>query len=356
MNKLSFKPISPTPSLQTLCRATVATIALPTLVACGSGGASSADNDALFGTVTTTTNTSDGIPNAADLDSRTPAETTLSQTQSIPDVNAQNNGIQNDESPSIGATAQLADQGDLIPVLLSTETDLDLEYASIGVRLIEQMNDSFILPRDIDVYFTDCGTANAFYVTPFALIDDLPNSEQINISAGGAVFMCHELTQLFSNFYTDKAQAASASLFVLMHEVGHALVNQLRLPVLGIEESYVDGMSAVFLGEADLSEGSVLAGWFFGSQSETPFFDTHRAGPQRLGDLACWGIGADLSIAEDPLVGSIAQQLILSGRNCEFEYNQQLGALNTVLGPHLRGEIADVFADSESLLSAIEVQ
>ena len=67
------------------------------------------------------------------------------------------------------------------------------------------------------------------------------------------------------------------------------------------------------MGEAGLAEGVVLAGWFFFSQPESPFFDTHRAGPQRLGDLACWGVGADPSLLDDPMINSIAQQLISSG-------------------------------------------
>jgi hypothetical protein len=149
--------------------------------------------------------------------------------------------------------------------------------------------------------------------------------------------MCHELTALFANFFANNEQAFLASTFVLMHELGHALTDVLQLPVLGIEESYVDGIAAVLLGESGLAEGSVLAGWFFGSQSNTPFFDSHRAGPQRLGDLACWGIGADLSLQSEPIVGAIAAQLIQGGRDCVAEYNQQLLGLNAVLGGNIRG-------------------
>lgn len=242
-----------------------------------------------------------------------------------------------------------ADRGDLLPTLFSTQTDLDLDYARSGVDIIERINTALILPNDIDVIFADCGVANAFYVSAFAPIGDIEPEENFQISAGGAIFMCHELTELFSDFFSDKDQAVGASLFVLMHELGHALVNQLQLPVLGIEESYVDGMAAVFLGEAGLSEGSVLAGWFFGNQARTPFFDSHRAGPQRLGDLACWGIGADISLAEDPLIGSIAEQLMSGGRNCQFEYDQQRRALISVLGPHIRGNLSDILDNNATM-------
>jgi len=88
---------------------------------------------------------------------------------------------------------------------------------------------------------------------------------------------------------------------------------------------------------------SVRQAYQSGSQPNTPFFDSHRAGPQRLGDLACWAVGADQSLTEKPVVNSIAQQLIEGGRNCTAEYAQQRDALATVLGPHLRGSLSDIF-------------
>jgi len=225
------------------------------------------------------------------------------------------------------------DTGDLLPVIFATETGLDLIYAQSGAALVEQLNETLILPADIGVNFADCGVANAFFIpTGFAANPSNP---------GGTIVMCHELTQLFLNLFGDPDDAFLASVFVLMHELGHALVNQLELPVLGIEESYVDGIGAVFTGEAGLSKGTVLAGWFFFSQPQSPFFDTHRAGPQRLGDLACWGVGADPSLLSDPTVNNIAQQLIAAGRNCQAEYAQQLNGLTTVLGQNIRGGLGD---------------
>ena len=122
------------------------------------------------------------------------------------------------------------DTGDLIPVIFPTETSLDLDFAQSGAAMIELLNESLILPRDIDVSFSDCGTANAFFIPP---------GQIEGASEGGSIVLCHELTELFLNLYADPAQAFNASVFVMMHEVGHALVDQLELPVLGIEESYV---------------------------------------------------------------------------------------------------------------------
>lgn len=270
------------------------------------------------------------------------ADTAVDQPQSeFSETGVQVGELPTDDTPPLPDLS--ADNGDLLPVLFATQTDLDLSYAEEGIQLIEQINGAFILPADIDVIFADCGVANAFFIPPGNTMDDIDNESALPQSAGGSVVMCHELTQLFSDFYSNKEQAVDASNFVLMHELGHALVDQLALPVLGIEESYVDGMAAVFLGVAGKAQGSALAGWFFGSQSETPFFDTHRAGPQRLGDLACWGVGADPSLTQDPVIDNISQQLMSGGRNCVAEYNQQFDALTVVLGPHIRGELSDIF-------------
>ena len=238
-------------------------------------------------------------------------------------------------------TPRAEDNGDLLPRVFPTQTNLNLDYAQAGAALVEQLNESFALPADIDVNFVDCGTANAFFATP----DD--SAENSFISSGGAIFMCHELNELFGQFFGNTEQAFAASIFVLLHELGHALVDQLNLPVLGIEESYVDGIAAVLVGESGLSEASVFAGWFFGNQGPTPFFDSHRAGPQRLGDLACWGVGADPSLLEDPIIASITEQLVIGGRDCPAEYEQQRRALEFVLGPNIRGGLENTFTTED---------
>ncbi len=239
---------------------------------------------------------------------------------------------------SLGSDADSAvaeDKGDLIPSVFPTETSLDLVYAQSSAALVESLNDSLALPADISVSFADCGTANAFYIPP-----EINTGE--NATPGGAIVMCHELTELFFNLFGDTDSAFKTSLFVLMHELGHALVNQLDVPFLGIEEAAVDSIGTVFLTKLGMADGAVLAGWFFFSQGETPFFDTHRAGPQRLGDLACWGVGGDPTLLEDPTISDIADMLVDAGRNCPAEYDRQLKAVDLLLGDNIRGGLIDV--------------
>ena len=235
-------------------------------------------------------------------------------------------------------TMLAVDTGDLVPAVFASQTDVDMVYAQAGATLIRTFNEAIALPANIAVNFIDCGTANAFYAPPGFNVE----TDTLIIAPGGGIFMCHELIAVFDQFFRNQDQAFAASVFVLMHEVGHALVNQLNLPVLGIEESYVDGVAAVLVGESGLAEASVLAGFFFGEQSQTPFFDSHRAGPQRLGDLACWGIGANPEFLQDPFIANIAEQLISGGRDCVGEYARQVSALQSILGPYIRGGLTNV--------------
>ena len=243
------------------------------------------------------------------------------------------------EPPGDPGESPLAeDLGDLLPAVFPTQTTIDLAYAQAGADLITRLNESLALPADIDVNFADCGTANAFFAPADA------NPDATFLSEGGAIFMCHELTELFAAFFTDADQTFAANTFVLMHELGHSLVDQLDLPVLGIEESYVDGVAAVLLGESGLADGLVLAGWFFAAQMPAPFFDSHRAGPQRFGDLACWGVGAEPALLDDPFISGIAQQLFEGGRDCVSEYQQQVRSLQIVLGPNIRGGLQNLLS------------
>lgn len=293
------------------------------LAACGGGGGS--DNSPGDGLPTNDAPTANApMLDVPVLDMSSELEPDTAAAEMLEDLDVAPIG-----DPSATDTSGLT--GRLIPAVFDTQTTANLMYAQVGVELVNQLNDTLLLPTDIDVLFVDCGTANAFFVPQGSV---LPNFES---DASSTIVMCHELTALFSDFYAEPEQGFLASTFVLMHELGHALVEVLDLPVLGIEESYVDGVAAVFLGESNLAEGSVLAGWFFGAQPNTPFFDTHRAGPQRLGDLACWGVGADASLRDDELIDSLATQLFDSGRDCEAEYQQQVQGLAAVLDGNILG-------------------
>src|SRR3954469_17523823 len=115
-------------------------------------------------------------------------------------------------------------------------------------RVLEQMaeglNELVRLPNDLTLTATQCGTVNAFY------------QPQLK-----AVQLCYEYVRSFNNLHIndqrgpdgkyDNAAVTKALLgtikFTMVHEIGHALVDILDLPITGGEEDAVDQLAAVVL-------------------------------------------------------------------------------------------------------------
>jgi len=118
------------------------------------------------------------------------------------------------------------------------------------------------LPQQVVLSTGECGSENAFYH---------PKHK--------AIVLCLELfAQIAKGIQRDFAHKASseeirsavagAYLFILMHEVGHALIHLLNLPVLGREEDAADQIGAFFLLQAS-KDPYLLTGalWFFRSKT-----------------------------------------------------------------------------------------
>ena len=93
------------------------------------------------------------------------------------------------------------------------------------------------------------------------------------------------------------SDAIYASIFVFYHELGHALIDVLQLPVVGKEEDAVDQFSAIILlnSEAqDLAEKTILnaADWF-GIKPKIPAWDEHAPNDVRFYYLVCLVYGSD---------------------------------------------------------------
>lgn len=94
-------------------------------------------------------------------------------------------------------------------------------------------------------------------------------------------------------------------LFVVLHEIGHMLITELGLPVLGREEDAADAYASVaVLSMKDEFSDRVLAdaarGWFYGARRDrvelTPvvYYDAHSLGQQRAYQIVCYMVGSDL--------------------------------------------------------------
>ena len=93
-------------------------------------------------------------------------------------------------------------------------------------------------------------------------------------------------------------------LFVLLHEIGHVLITELGLPVLGREEDAADAYATVtILAMKNEFSERVLThaakGWFYGDRRDrmelTPvvYYDAHSLSRQRAYQIVCYMVGSD---------------------------------------------------------------
>jgi hypothetical protein len=98
--------------------------------------------------------------------------------------------------------------------------------------------------------------------------------------------------------------AANNSLFVLYHEVGHLLIDQLQLPVLGREEDAADNIATWILlnkgtqeatdALADAAYGWLLTGLAYDeSLDDSDFQGEHSLNKQRAFQIVCHMVGSD---------------------------------------------------------------
>ncbi len=155
---------------------------------------------------------------------------------------------------------------------------------------LDAVNGLAALPRNMVVFFRDCGEANAFYD---------PKS--------GNITFCFELVKEFDELYSNPNQTPEetrelvrgAVFFVFFHEFGHALAHELGLPLTGKEEDAVDQFATLLLLEqGERGEQAALSGAaYFLALGSVPgkklaFWDEHSLDSQRFFNIACWLYGA----------------------------------------------------------------
>ncbi|QQR41017.1 DUF4344 domain-containing metallopeptidase [Devosia rhizoryzae] len=133
--------------------------------------------------------------------------------------------------------------------------------------------------------------------------------------------------------------------FTMYHEIGHMLVSELNLPVLGKEEDAADALAVIMLLNDDSDENSYNAlidaadGWYFNAVKSTgstiedfSFYDEHSLDIQRAYAMVCMMVGKEpdyfsevadaYEFSEDRRVG------------CGYTYRQAKAAWDALLKPH----------------------
>lgn len=198
----------------------------------------------------------------------------------------------------------------------------------------------FALPQDVPVFTADvgpCAAPNAFY---------MPSKH--------VVFMCYPMAKAaYENFIAmgKSDQEASnltrdAMTFVLLHEMGHALIGELALGVTGKEEDAVDELATLILienGKHDMAIAGtyalVLLHQFQGKGRPTPFFDEHSVSEARLYDVFCMILGSNPKKFSEEILRE-RPELKQRAPKCPGTYQKIDKAWTTLLAPHKRKSAA----------------
>jgi len=135
-------------------------------------------------------------------------------------------------------------------------------------------------------------------------------------------------------------QARRVARFAIAHELGHALIQIYRLPVLGREEDAADQFAAMLFLTHSRPNPVVGAAREFEHGARNARLDRdvlgddHALDGQRAANLACWLYGFDSETYPE-----VAQSLpALRLANCAAEYDGMVAAWTRLLAPYRRPE------------------
>lgn len=232
-------------------------------------------------------------------------------------------------------------QGDSFELTFLEPTDKLAFYANLLVEsgFIEEavagLEETFALPIPIRIVFGPGLEGPQYFQGVISMpYDFLLQNDQI----------------LAASAFTDDPEEAKDILlniteFVMYHEVGHALVDVLDLPVLGKEEDAVDGFAAILSTLWELDEITLSAADIFDATSSlsagneitaAEFWDSHSLDEQRMYALFCLIYGSNPeahSVLADDL------EMPDEKRNeCQYDYQRSLRNWTMVLSPYLRNQ------------------
>ncbi|MGI9418559.1 MAG: DUF4344 domain-containing metallopeptidase [Geminicoccaceae bacterium] len=136
------------------------------------------------------------------------------------------------------------------------------------------------------------------------------------------------------------------TLFTVYHELGHALIDMLNLPVIGREEDAVDGFAAVTMipdtpdALRDALIVAVADGWhaqslLTGDDGEKPYWDEHALDEQRYFAIVCLMVGSDQNGFFDfALEAGVPEERI---ETCAYDFERMKNGWKRLLAPYRSG-------------------
>jgi hypothetical protein len=191
-----------------------------------------------------------------------------------------------------------------------------------------RLNDSLVIPADVTLRTAHCTDPNASYEP-----------------ATRTVTLCYELFKFLSERFSGEEGGGflvtGTVVFALMHELGHALVDVLDIPITGREEDAADQLATYLL----LNQGATGDTLAFGAVG---WFATHAATAQlsrfAFADATAWTSNGCTTSCADPRQGSrpvpriVAEDWLPEERRarCPAEYRRFSSSWQRLLAPHRR--------------------
>ena len=132
---------------------------------------------------------------------------------------------------------------------------------------------------------------------------------------------------------------------IMYHEIGHMLVGELGLPVLGKEEDAADSLAAILMLDDETAPDSWDAlidsadGWYFSATHTTgttiedfSYYDEHSLDIQRAYAMVCMMVGKEPDYFSLVAEAYELDQDRIDG--CAYTYQQAAGAWDMLLTPH----------------------
>jgi hypothetical protein len=208
-----------------------------------------------------------------------------------------------------------------------------LDATEVVKGLVDGMNSAVALPHNVAVRIQNADEGPYYDPSTRTLVVGYPF---VNLVA-----------QTFADAdpkITDEDLASKTSnviAFVLLHEMGHALVDQLELPITGREEDSVDNLATVMTAGV-LEEGGIAldSAEFFSYLQQDPrtlkasdFWDEHSLDAQRANTMACLVFGSD-----EKQFAALAEYIPEDRRvRCADEWKQAFDSWDQLLTPYIKG-------------------
>lgn len=204
--------------------------------------------------------------------------------------------------------------------------------SEIVVNSINAFSNALTIPNDIPVVAGECGQVNAYYDPQEHLV-------------GLCFELIHAIHTQFSSKLEGKTPAeqmdvtARAWAFIALHELGHALIGENKIGVLGGEEDVVDDISGLIFVAAKIPEVPL---WGTGAlrviAPDAPTYSgEHSFSSQRYFNMLCMVYGSDPT-AYAELVGAEEDSLLPQERavRCPKEYADKQKAAEQLFAPYVR--------------------